>query len=240
MARFGEFPAATRARSLLIMTDLAASARDPFPTSGSFSGAAGPARARLRILEAAITVFRHRAFHEATYDLVAETAGVSVASVKALFPTWESLLIGTLDLWHSRRTAPIFPVAERHGAAAFLRALVQSNIEDPALMRVLSATVNIAATPGHPMASHLQEAWLHFQVQVMRQLARDIEVGREPDTMNPARGAEQLIALYEGLQLQSMVRPGMNLLDAFDRAVTRMRDGWSRTYTPPVWDLDIA
>lgn len=41
------------------------------------------------------------------------------------------------------------------------------------------------------------------------------------------------------LHLQSMVWPGMNLLDSFDRAVTRMRDGWARTYTPPVWDLEL-
>jgi AcrR family transcriptional regulator len=184
-------------------------------------------------------VLRRFAFHEATYKLVATTAGVSVAEIQALFPTWESLLIATLDLWHGRRTTPLLPIAEHYGAAAFLRALVQANIEDPGLMRVLSATVNIAATPGHPMAAHLHEAWLHFHVLVMRQLARDIEVGREPNTMNPARGAEQLIALYEGLQLQSMVRPGMNMLDSFDRAVTRMRDGWARTYTPPVWDLEL-
>lgn len=221
------------------MTDLATPTSRTIPVvpDARLGGSQLP---RLHILEAAITMLRRYAFHEASYDLVATTAGVPVAEVKALFPTWESLLIGTLDLWHGRRTAPILPVAERHGAAAFLRALVQSNIEDPGLMRVLSATVNIAATPGHPMAPHLHEAWRHFHVTVMRQLARDIEAGREPDTMQPARGAEQLIALYEGLQLQSMVRPGMNMLDAFDRAVTRMRDGWSKSYTPPVWDLDIT
>ena len=75
---------------------------------------------------------------------------------------------------------------------------------------------------------------------VFRQLEKDIHAGREPDTMQPIRGAEQLIALYEGLQLQSMVRPGMDLLDAYDRAVTRMRDGWARTYTPPIWNLDTV
>ncbi|MBF4577849.1 TetR/AcrR family transcriptional regulator [Frondihabitans sp. VKM Ac-2883] len=222
------------------MTDLVGAISGPFPSASTPSGVAWSPRARLHLLEATITVLRRVAFHEASYDLVATTAGIPVLEVKSVFPTWESLLIATLDLWHGRRTSPLLPVAERHGAAAFLRALVQSNIEDPALMRVLSATVNISATPGHPMAPHLQEAWVHFHVQVMRQLGTDIEVGRESDTMNPARGAEQLIALYEGLQLQSMVRPGMNLLDAFDRAVTRMRDGWARTYTPPVWDLDIT
>ncbi|RKR74806.1 acyl-CoA dehydrogenase-like protein [Frondihabitans australicus] len=154
------------------------------------------------------------------------------------FPTWDSLLVATLDRWNGQRIRPIFPVAEHHGAVVFLRTIVQANIADPALMRALSACVNIAATPSHPLASHLQRAWRDFHAFVMHQLATDIEAGREPDTMQPARGAEQLIALYEGLQLQSMVRPGMDLLDAFDRAVTRLRDGWANTYTPPVWNLD--
>lgn len=195
-------------------------------------------RSRLQILEATITVLRRFAFHEANYDLVATTAGVPPVEVLDAFPTWESLLVATLDLWNGRRMTPILPVAEHQGAVAFLRGLVRANIDDPALMRVLSATVNIAATPGHPMAPHLHDAWRHFHMMVMKQLHTDIRVGREPDTMEPARGAEQLIALYEGLQLQSMVRPGMNMLDAYDRAVTRLRDGWSKSYTPPVWDLD--
>lgn len=87
------------------------------------------------------------------------------------------------------------------------------------------------------MASHLHHEWHRFHSLVKTTLSEDIRRGREPETMEPGRGAEQLIALYEGLQLQSMVRPGMNLLDAYDRAVTRLRDGWSKAYTPPVWDL---
>jgi hypothetical protein len=78
---------------------------------------------------------------------------------------------------------------------------------------------------------------VQFHAHVQRTLAHDIEVGREPTTMNPASGAEQLIAMYEGLQLQSMLRPNMNVLESYDRAVTRLRDGWSRTYSPPTWDI---
>jgi AcrR family transcriptional regulator len=198
----------------------------------------GDAETRVRVIEATIAVLRRYAFHQASFDLVAATAHLPVTDVAQVFPTWDALLVATLDRWNGQRMRPIRPVAERHGAAVFLRTLVQANIADPALMRVLSATVNIAATPGHPMASHLHHAWHDFHVFVMNQLAADISAGREPDTMQPARGAEQLIALYEGLQLQSMVRPGMDLLDSYDRAVTRLRDGWSHTYTPPVWGLD--
>ena len=111
----------------------------------------------------------------------------------------------------------ILPLAHSQGAVLFLRAIVHANIADPALMRFLTGTINIAATPGHPMAPRLHSRWADFHTLVQGSLAHDIETGREPATMLPHRGAEHLVAVYEGLQLQSMVRPGMDLLDSFDR-----------------------
>ena len=226
------------------MTDQAVSTTATPPSASAAAVLSGPVRSsgdadtRVRIVEASIAVFRRYAFHTATTGVVAATAGMSVAEVEHAFPTWESLIVATIDRWNAQRMRPILSLAEHHGAVVFLRGIVQSNVEDPALMRFLSATVNIAATPNDPMAPFLQQEWARFHMLVIRQLEKDIQVGREPNTMQPVRGAEQLIALYEGLQLQSMVRPGMDLLDAYDRAVTRLRDGWARTYTPPIWDID--
>jgi len=106
--------------------------------------------------------------------------------------------------------------------------------------RFLTATLNIAASPEHPLAPMLHARWRRFHAFVQHALERDVLLGREPGTMEPARGSEQLLATSEELQLQSMVRPEMDLLEAFDRAVTRLREGWSRAYVPPVWELDLV
>lgn len=189
------------------------------------------------IISAAIPIFRARPFHHVTLEQIASAAGMETAAVSALFPTIDELTIEVIGVWNARRMAPILPVAKQHGAVAFLREIVAANVEDPALMRLLTASVSIAATPSLPMAAVLQGQWIRFHALVQRALAHDITVGREPETMEPARGAEQLIAMYEGLQLQSMLRPHMDVLEAYDRAVTRLRDGWSKSYTPPVWNL---
>ncbi|QWS33177.1 hypothetical protein [Curtobacterium aetherium] len=49
-----------------------------------------------------------------------------------------------------------------------------------------------------------------------------------PGPATPGSGlpARQLVALYEGLQLQSQLRDGSDLLAGWDRAVARMRAGW--------------
>lgn len=195
---------------------------------------------RTAIVRASIEMFRTYAFHEASYELLAENGGFIVDHIRRHFPTWHGLLLATIDRWNEQRMAPILPIATTHGMVRLLRGIVQANIADPALMRMLSATANIAATPGHPMAPHLHERWHRFHLMVQHGLERDIRVGREPSTMNPPRGAEQLIAVYEGLQLQSMVRPNMDLLDAYDRAMTRMREGWKTAYIRPVWEIDLT
>lgn len=214
--------------------------RDRDPLLESTDGLTPSGDIRIQVVDAAIATFRIHAFHQVSLEMVAEVASLPIALVEAQFPTWDGLVMATIDRWNGQRMTPILKVAETHGTVALLRGIVAANVEDPSLMRLLTAMLNIAATPNHPMAPMLHQEWRRFHGLVRNNLARDIELGREPLTMEPARGAEQLIALYEGLQLQSMVRPQMDLLDAYDRAVTRLRYGWSHTYQPPVWDLDTV
>lgn len=195
---------------------------------------------RSTVVGGMIHSLRTRPLHEVTPAVVAAAAGESVDVVARTFPSWDGLLLATIDQWNEQRTAPLMPLAERHGTVSFLRSIVTANIADPSLMRFLTATLNIAASPEHPLAPMLHARWRRFHAFVQHSLERDIVLGREPRTMEPARGSEQLLATYEGLQLQSMVRPDMDLLESFDRAVTRLREGWTRTYVAPVWDLDLA
>ena len=197
-----------------------------------------PTDLRTVVLAGMIESLRTRPLHEVNREVVARASGATVADIDHAFPSWDGLLLATIDRWNEDRTTPLMPVAEQHGTVRFLRAIVTSNIADPSLMRFLTATLNIAASPEHPLAPMLHLRWRRFHAFVQQALERDVLLGREPDTMEPARGSEQLLATYEGLQLQSMVRPDMNLLESFDRAVTRLREGWSRAYVPPVWDLD--
>lgn len=215
----------------------------PTPNTSHLDGApVAPIRmpvapeSRVTIVDGAITAFRQHAFHQVTQEHVAAAAGVQVSAVSAQFPSWDGLVMAIFDRWNAQRMRPVLPLIEQ-GAVVFLRGIIHANVEDPALMRFLTATVNISATPGHPMAPYLHHEWHRFHSLVKNTLTEDIRKGREPDTMEPSRGAEQLIALYEGLQLQSMVRPRMNLIDAYDQAVTHLRDGWAHPYTPPIWDL---
>jgi len=193
---------------------------------------------RVRIVRAVIVAFRTRAFHETTFAVVADIADLPVATVQSFFPRWDGLVMAAVDRWNAERMAPVMPLMQTHGAVRFLRGIVEQNVHDPSLMRLLTSLLNVAATPDHPMAPTLQYEWQKFHALVLRGLVDDVARGREPATMQPERGAEQLIALYEGLQVQSMVRPRMDLLASYDRAVTRLRAGWSQDYVEQIWDIE--
>ena len=192
---------------------------------------------RVLIVRAVITALRTRAFHETGFEVVAEIAGLPLDTVRQLFPRWDGLVMAAVDRWNAERMQPVVPLMKAHGTVRFLRGIVEQNVRDPSLMRLLTSLLNVAATPDHPMASTLQHEWQKFHALILQGLVADIALGREPETMQPEHGAEQLIALYEGLQMQSMARPRMDLLASYDRAVTRLRAGWSQDYVEQVWDL---
>lgn len=189
------------------------------------------------IVEGAITLYRARAFHEVTLELVAAEAGVDLQEVVDRFGTREDLAVATVQVWNAQRMAPLVPLAERDGAIAFLRAAVAVNAEHRSLPRLLSSMVNIAATPGHPLAGLLQRQWIQFHTLVQRAIARDIATGREVLGVPPSEAADQLVAMYEGLQLQSMVRPDMDLLTTWDSAAARLRAGWARDAGHALWEI---
>jgi AcrR family transcriptional regulator len=192
---------------------------------------------RVLIVRAVITALRTRAFHETGFEVVAEIAELPLETVQHLFPRWDGLVMAAVDRWNAERMQPVIPLMKAHGTVRFLRGIVEQNVRDPSLMRLLTSLLNVAATPDHPMASTLQHEWQKFHALILQGLVTDVALGREPETMQPEHGAEQLIALYEGLQMQSMARPRMDLLASYDRAVTRLRAGWSQDYVEHVWDI---
>ncbi|MFZ7086851.1 hypothetical protein [Curtobacterium sp. RRHDQ10] len=58
------------------------------------------------------------------------------------------------------------------------------------------------------------------------------------DIADPEHAATQLLAMYEGLQIQILVRPHVDVLREYDLAAQTLRQGW-RTRPVPTWDLTV-
>ncbi|WP_443027397.1 TetR family transcriptional regulator C-terminal domain-containing protein [Sphingomonas sp. LR61] len=126
--------------------------------------------------------------------------------------------------------------------AAHRRAVRRGRIPARAHRRVRGRTRTDAAArinpraassdPANEGADYYRTLYLRFRQTIREALERDIHAGREPDTMDPARATEQLLALYDGLRVQALLVPGFDIIEAFDRAASRMRRGWSEDSPP--------
>ena len=202
------------------------------PTTGVEGANENSTLRRNRIVEAGIALARDDQDAELTIASVATAVGIAAAELQADFPTSDSLVAAVLTRWQEQRLEPLIQVAIDHGTVAFLHAVVASNVKDPGLIRLLLSAITAGARRTHPASVFYRDQYEHFCRLLRRFLTADIQQGREPSTMDPERGAEQLLAVYEGLQLQAMLRERVDLVGSFDRAATRLRRGWSEPYRP--------
>jgi AcrR family transcriptional regulator len=182
---------------------------------------------RARIVTGAVDAYRAADFHTVGSEQVAARAGLPASEVCRLYPTWELLVVAVADRWNNRSRRALWPVAEEHGAVAYLRARLEAGRTEPGLVRLRIALLSAASRPDHPAAGWFRQQYTSSFDDVTLALVRDVVAGREPRGTSPRHAAEQLVALYEGLQLQAMLRDDADPLSGFDRAVARMRVGWA-------------
>lgn len=182
---------------------------------------------RQRITAAAIEAYRASDFTSVGIAEVARSAALPVDAIWQVFPSWDLLIISVADQWSGRIRRSCMHVGEADGAAAYLRALLAAAATDPAMVRMRVALLSAGSASSHPASGWFRLQYDRFLEDIVLMLTRDVVARREPATIAPKHGAEQLIALYEGLQMQAIMMPGVQLLSSWDRAVARMRTGWA-------------
>lgn len=181
---------------------------------------------RIDIVEATIVVFSRLGYRSSSVDDVAEQMNVPADVILHEFPSWSGLVLAVIDRWNRRRLERVAAVSKGRGTIFALRTLVAYNVADPGLMRLLVSLANEAADPTHPASTYFRQRYQDFHGFIQQSLTSDIALGLAPDDIEPAAVADQLVALYEGLQLQAMLRPKFDLAIAFNRAMDYFTDSW--------------
>lgn len=189
------------------------------------------AELRARVVTGAIAAYRVGDFHGVGPAEVAAAAGVPVTDVHRAYPLWDLLVVAVVDRWNNGSRRALWAVAERDGVVAYLRARLQAGLDEPSLVRLRVALLSAASSPDHPAAGWFRAQYNRSFEDVTLALVRDVVAGREPRGATPRHAAEQLVALYEGLQVQAMLRDDAEVLGGFDRAVARLRVGWGAVAT---------
>lgn len=187
-----------------------------------------------RIVRGAIRAYRLHPFADVDDRAVAEVSGVPIDDVRRLFPTWEALLLVAYERWAelrvSRRKTPPSCTIDR------LRRTLAEDVADPGFIRVSIGVVNFAGSDS-PFADVFQRHFEEYAEQLAAGLQNDFDRSVEQSMVPAHQAATQLLAVYQGLQIQMLVRPHIDVLVEYDRAVRTLRQGWRKREVPS-WDRD--
>ncbi len=189
-----------------------------------------------RIVRGAIRAFRLHPFHEVDAGTVTETCGVDRTVVDRLFPTWDGLLLVAYDRWLQLRGSRRSSVPRC--TIDHVRMTLAEDVADPGLVRLLAGVLPLAASE-RDFAGFFRKRFEEYVEELTVGLQRDVATGVETIGIPAHQAATQLLAVHEGLQVQMLVRPYLDVLVEYDRAVHTLRYGW-RQPEPVAWDLDAA
>lgn len=163
---------------------------------------------REAILVAANDLFAAQGFRGASLAAIAARVGLSEAGVLHHFPSKEHLLLELLELRHERDGERIERmIAEHTGLIDALLALCRDNQRSPGLVRLFTITAAESVDADHPAHRWTADRYVFLRARLVDRLGEEQRAGRVRADLDPAVLAPQILAMFDGLQLQWLLAP---------------------------------
>jgi AcrR family transcriptional regulator len=196
---------------------------------------------REAIVRAAVSALRRHAFHELDFLALSQDSGIPVGTLQRSYPSWSDLVIAVLERWTTERLRPLSSGSGASTAPDLLRAMVVSNLHDPVLVHLfIAVAASTSAVPDHPLAEYIRRRTATFRARLAQVMVADIAAGNAPSTLDAEEAAGDMMQLFDGLQVQSLLRPEMDLLVTLDRWIDALCASWERTGSAAVASGDGA
>jgi AcrR family transcriptional regulator len=176
---------------------------------------AGTSKRRQQIVEAALDAFALGGFRGSSLKEISEAVGMSNAGLLHHFSSKEELLLEVLNL----REEANFPPDDVHGLDVLnhLRKVVQVDSVTQGVVQLFITVSAEATNPSHPAHDYFVSRYQRGTAEVGRRLQEARDEGKLRADLNPELVARQLLAVLDGLLLQSLLNPDIDRLFEFDR-----------------------
>jgi AcrR family transcriptional regulator len=188
-----------------------------------------PQRQR-EIVEAAAAVFAARGYSGGSLRQVAKDIGVSVTSVMHHFSSKELLLEAVLEHADSEAIREIDLDPARDGLRVTIVRLAETGQEHPHLLRLLAVLSSEASAVEHPAHEWFVERYQRVVGGMAGWIDADPTLDLAPDSARVL--ARRIVALWDGLQLQWLLRADFDLVAELDAAVAALADQARRAELP--------
>jgi AcrR family transcriptional regulator len=180
---------------------------------------------REEILRAAMELFGARGYRGTTIAQVAERAGLTDAGLLHHFPSKEHLLIAVLQHREARDIERMR--SARRASTTPLEALLElcrRNAADPHIVQLFTVMAAETLDPDHPGHEAFVERYRDRRRGTARLLAAARQDGSIAADIDPERLAAQVLAMYDGLQLQWLRDPAeVDMVALFEDFLARLR-----------------
>lgn len=185
---------------------------------------------RERILLAAVDLIVRQGYAATSMAQVAEAAGVSPSGLVHHFGSKKALLGAVLEHRDAVDSDPRPPIGQTPwNMFEHLVGVARNNMDRRQIVRLYTTMAGEAVTPEHPA-----HAWMvgHY-TDVMHKLTEGMRIDREAGHLDPAAPIEHLaremVALMDGLQVQWLLDPGVDMAGILREHVDRLRETWGTT-----------
>ena len=184
---------------------------------------------RQEIVRAAAQVFAERGYNGGSLRSIGERVGISSASLVQYFGTKEKLLAAVLEEW-ARESRPAG--ADGLRGVAWLRSMREAmvyNATHRGLVELFLTLTAEATNPAHPARTFVQ----HRYASVVDEHVRHLHEAVADGDVAPLSDAEVelearlFVAAMDGMELQWLLDPRLDLLELFDRYLESTLARWA-------------
>lgn len=186
--------------------------------SATGSSARGPyantPRRKAEIVAAAAAIFTQSGYHGGSLRQIARDLDLSFTSVRHHFPSKEILLIEVLRANDEIEVSRLRTDRLTMGFVDSAITMAQRNLENPEAIRLFAVLSAEATSADHPAHDWFVERYERIMASMAESIAADSDAGALPPIADPQAAAAALVALWDGLQLQWLMNPSMDMISA--------------------------
>jgi AcrR family transcriptional regulator len=154
------------------------------------------------IVDAAFHVFAESGYSGTSLREIARRAGINHATLLHHFPKKALLLQAVLE---HRDELQHFEPSTLDGMLAMLLGIAVRNEETPGLTRLFTMLAAESADPDHPARAYFRERLARLRYKIAHHIELAQITGQVPGGVDPQAAAIDIVALWEGLQLQAPI-----------------------------------
>lgn len=202
------------------MTDLSAPlARGPYRNG---------VKRREQIVQSAANVFAEFGYSGGSIRTIATRVGISPASLIQHFGSKEGLLEAVLEDWAAQTDDLV--TSNLHGLAYFegLRNLMDYHLTHRGLIELFLTMTAEASSPVHPAREFIRDRYARTFEEFAQHLREARDLGDiELDEDGIVYEARLMLAVMDGLELQWLIDPSIDLMSLYNRCLDESIHRWT-------------